>query len=146
MDVDAVSKGTGKGRGSETANLSKLWETWTLGEKTVGRAKANTWRQIRSARKARTMATRAKDLEVPRVYLGLRTLTSVGSVETPGRHTRDSQFLEKVKLVKFWTLTAQRRDEQQLDPDTGSTIRGPWLWPSEPPLRTVTFGFDRDFT
>ena len=40
INVDAISKGTGKGSRQRVANLSQLWKTWTPDEKTVGRAKA----------------------------------------------------------------------------------------------------------
>ena len=47
------------------------------GKKTGGKERA-----MKATAKARTKATRAKYVEVPRVYLGLRTLSTAENVET----------------------------------------------------------------
>ena len=46
------------------------------GKKTGGKERAR-----KAGAKGLTKATRAKDLEVPRVYLGLRTVSTAGNVE-----------------------------------------------------------------
>ena len=71
---------------------------------TVGQAQA---RNLEG--KARTRATRAKDLEVPRVYLGLRTLSTVGNVDNlPIKHETTEAALLLVKMTAPGTSDSGR--------------------------------------
>ena len=73
MDIDAVSTGTGRGQNSESRICCNCGK--------LGR----------------------KDLEVPRVYVGLRTLSTAGHAESLGTMhevAEASQLLVKVRLVK----------------------------------------------
>ena len=79
--------------------------------------------RARDARpKTRSKATRAKDLEVPRVYLGLRTLSTGGKVETLGHHGRDCRNIAIVgeggtgEDNRPWN--AQHWGDQQPEPET----------------------------
>ena len=126
--------------------------------KTVGLARARELEAKERARKARakarTKAMRAKELEVSRVYVGLRTLPTAGNAENlvTARETAEaSQFWVKTRTLKTTGRLGTRSIGMSSSPNLkfGSTIGGLWLCSlgghtnsSNPHLSTVPFGVD----
>ena len=83
-DAYTVSRGTGKGQGRESRTL-------LVEQRQENRRQRDG--QERQGQMHGQREPRAKDLEVPRVYVGLRTVSTVGMVEKPGQHARDCRSI-----------------------------------------------------
>ena len=112
----SVVEGSRQGSRQRIANLPQQVETWTLDERLLVEEKKRT--------------TRARDLEIRRVYWGLRTASTVGNAEI-GHYARDCRTIatvgEGVIGEEDWMWNAQQWDDRRPEPVFGSTIDCLWL-------------------